>query len=193
MREALDWARFGRVAALLAILAAGSTTPAWAAEEPPELTYGGPFELVNQDGEAVTDKDFLGRYVLLTFGYTHCPDVCPTGLYTMATSVKRLGEDADRVVPAFVSVDPKRDTPERLREYVKHFHPRMVGLTGDKQAVFNAAKAYRVFYFSGEIDGKYVVDHTANFYLMGPDGDFLEILPYGTTVEQMTEAVKKHL
>ena len=179
---------------LVVLLLVGLVTfQAKAADEAPELTYGGPFELVDQDGEAVTDEDFHGRYLLLTFGYTHCPDVCPTGLYTMSTAVKRLGEQGARVVPAFVSVDPKRDTPERLKQYVKAFHPRMVGMTGDKQAVFNTAKAYRAFYFVGEVDGKYVVDHTANFYLMGPDGGFLEVLPYGTTVEQMTETLNKYL
>lgn len=162
-------------------------------DDEPKLTYGGPFELVNQEGDTVTDADFKGKYLLLTFGYTHCPDVCPTGLYTMSTAVKRLGEPGEAVVPAFVSVDPKRDTPERLKQYVTAFHPRMVGLTGDKHAVFNAAKAYRAFYFTGEVDGKYVVDHTANFYLMGPDGDFLEIMPYGTSVDQMAATIQSHL
>lgn len=179
--------------AMLAMLLWAGSMSAWAEDKEPALSYGGPFELVDHDGNKVTDADYQGKHLVVMFGYTHCPDVCPNGLYTIATAIRRLGELGDQVVPVFVSVDPKRDTPERLKQYVKAFHPNMVGLTGDKQSVFNAARAYRVFYFSGEIDGRYVVDHTANYYVMGPDGQFLELLPHGTGVEAMSEALKRHL
>ncbi len=104
---------------------------------------GGPFSLVDASGKRVTDRDFRGKLMLVVFGYTHCPDVCPTELQNIAEVMDKLGPDADQVAPLFISVDPKRDTPDVLAAYIKNFNPRIVALTGDQAEVASAAKAYR--------------------------------------------------
>ena len=153
------------------------------------LTYGGPFSLVDHTGKAVTDDDFRGEYMLITFGYTHCPDVCPTGLQKMALTLDALGEAARRVRPIFITIDPKRDTVETLADYVPVFHPRLVGLTGTPRQVHEAAKAYLVHYSIFEYKGEILVDHTASTYLAGPDGRFLEEFAYGTDPEEMAAKI----
>jgi cytochrome oxidase Cu insertion factor (SCO1/SenC/PrrC family) len=107
---------------------------------------GGPFTLVNQDGKTVTEKDFLGRYMLVFFGYTYCPDICPTELQVMTAALEQMGEDAKKIQPVFVSIDPERDTPEVVKSYVENFGSGLVGLTGAPEQVAQAAKAYRVYY-----------------------------------------------
>jgi len=158
---------------------------------------GGPFKLIGKDGKTVTDQDFRGRYMLVFFGFTHCPDICPAELQVMATALDDLGSDADKVVPIFISVDPERDTPEVVTVYVKNFGPNFVGLTGSPEAVAEAAKAYRVTYDKYEYEddagnSNYSVDHSALAYLMGPDGEFITHIPYGTPPEKMAETLRRY-
>lgn len=137
---------------------------------------GGPFTLTDQTGRRVTEKDFQGRYMLVLFGFTYCPDICPAGLQVMSAALEQLGKKAERIVPVFISVDHERDTPEQLALYVKSFHPRLIGLSGSAEEVAAAAKAYRV-YFKKVTDEKstagFTYDHSALIYLMGPDGTYV--------------------
>tara|TARA_B100000674_G_scaffold386753_1_gene330269 strand:- start:16188 stop:16802 length:615 start_codon:yes stop_codon:yes gene_type:complete len=164
---------------------------------------GGPFELVNQDGETVTQEDFAGKYMLAYFGYTFCPDVCPTELQVMGTALDMIPQDiADEITPVFFTVDPERDTVEAVAEYVPYFHERMVGLTGTVEQTTAAAKAYRVYYAKAIPEGQpedtdsYLMDHSSFVYLMDRDGKFVRHFNYGTSPEDMakgvTEAVKKN-
>jgi len=160
-------------------------------------TIGGPISLVDQDGKPVTGADFRGHFVLVYFGYTFCPDVCPTSLSTMADAIDLLGEDGKKVIPVFITVDPERDTPEQLKMYVSHFHPRMVGLTGTLEQVKAAAKAYRVYFAKVHEDGAdaddYVMDHTSIIYLMGPDGTFRAHFSYDAGPEAIAKRIREFL
>lgn len=154
---------------------------------------GGPFTLVDHNGRAVADADFRGRHMLVFFGYSYCPDVCPLELQTVGQAMDLLGDEAKEVVPIFVSVDPQRDTPEHLKGYVPAFHPRIVGLTGSPEQVAAAAKAYKVYYRKapGTEPGTedYLVDHTAFTYLMGPDGAFLHFFRPQTDPTEMAKKI----
>jgi len=135
---------------------------------------GGPFELTDQNGRTVTDKDFRGHPTLVFFGFTHCPDVCPTTLFEMSEVLDRLGPDAAKLSALFISVDPERDTPAAMKNYLSSFNPRLVGLTGDPAAIANVVKEYRVYVKKVPLDGgDYTMDHTALVYLMDKDGRFL--------------------
>lgn len=155
------------------------------------------FALTDHTGRAVTQADFAGRHLLLLFGYTYCPDVCPTGLQTMAATLDRLGAEADKVQAAFVSVDPQRDTPEHLAGYVALFHPRLVGLTGSDEAVADFAKQMRVKYakviLRPEDPSAYAMDHTASFFLLGPDGKLLDRLPHRLSPDKMAEKILQRI
>jgi protein SCO1/2 len=161
------------------------------------IRFGGPFALTDHHGEPRTDRDFRGRFMLIQFGYTFCPDICPISLDTMSTALDLLGAAAEQVQPIFISVDPERDTPAALAEYVEHFHPRLLAMTGTEQAVRAVAKAYRVHRHKVVPDGTdpadYLVDHGSITYLMGPDGCFVTLFPYATTAEVMAEAIGRHL
>ncbi len=157
---------------------------------------GGPFELVGKDGKTVTDQDFRGRYMLVFFGYTHCPDICPAELQVMSVALDGLGSDADKVVPIFITLDPERDTPEAVNAYVENFGPNFIGLSGSPEAIAKVAKAYRVSYqkFQDDKTGdNYSVDHSALLYLMGPDGEYITHIPYGTPASKMTETLRRYL
>jgi len=135
---------------------------------------GGPFALLDQDGHKRSPKDFAGRYMLVYFGYTYCPDVCPTTLALMADALGKVGARADRVVPVFITIDPARDTPAVLKAYLKSFGPQFVGLTGDASSVAKAAAAYSVTLRKVPLPGgSYGMDHSSVIYLMGPDGKFI--------------------
>jgi protein SCO1/2 len=157
---------------------------------------GGPFALVDAAGKTVTDQDFRGRYMLIFFGYTHCPDICPAELQVMAAALDQLGDKAKKVVPIFITLDPERDTPEAVGAYVKNFSPNIVGLTGSMDAISAAAKAYRVsfskFQDKNERDN-YTIDHSALAYLMGTDGEYITHIPYGTSVAQMVDTLNRYL
>lgn len=155
-------------------------------------TVGGPFTLVNQAGETVTEKTYRGKYMLIFFGYTYCPDVCPTALTDMATALDMLPEGkASEIVPIFISVDPTRDTPQHLAEYVSFFHPRTVGLTGSEEQVKAVTRAYRVYHSKNAPEGSdpqdYLVDHTSIVYLVGPDGKLVTHFSHGTSPQAMAE------
>jgi protein SCO1/2 len=161
-----------------------------------QALVGGPFSLSDQNGKTITDADFRGKYMLIFFGFTHCPDICPAELQVMTAALDQLGNKADKVLPIFVTVDPERDTPEVLRDFVKNFSPRLVGLTGSPEAVAAAAKAYRVVYSKVDLPnsaGGYTVDHSALVYLMGPDGQYLAHFAYGTSAETMAQALRRYL
>jgi protein SCO1/2 len=135
---------------------------------------GGPFTLIDQDGHKRGPKDFAGRYMLVYFGYTYCPDVCPTTLALMADALSKVGAKANLVVPIFITVDPARDTPAVLKAYLKSFGPQFVGLTGDARAIGQAASDYSVTVRKVPLPGGgYGMDHSSVIYLMGPDGKFI--------------------
>jgi protein SCO1/2 len=157
---------------------------------------GGPFSLVDQNGKTVTDEDFRGRYRLVFFGFTHCPDICPAELQVMSAALDELGPKADEVVPIFITLDPERDTPEAVGAYVKNFGPRFVGLTGSPEAIAEAAKAYAVVYSKvqdGTAPDDYTIDHTALVYFMSKDGKYLEHFAYGTPAAKMAETLRRYL
>lgn len=154
---------------------------------------GGPFSLTNQDGQRVTEKDFLGRYMLVFFGYTYCPDICPTELQVMTAAIDMMGEEGKAVTPVFVSVDPQRDTPEVVKAYVENFSPSLVGLTGTTEEVANMAKVYRVYYAKAGNSGsdEYLMDHSSIIYLMGPDGRFVKHFTYTTDAPRLAKELKE--
>ena len=160
---------------------------------------GGPFTLVNQDGETVTDADFRGQAMLIYFGFTYCPDICPTSLQVMKAALDQLDPQAQaRFQPLLISVDPERDTPDALAQYIRSpvFPERLVALTGSPEQVRDAARAYRVFYSRVEDDGMstlYTVDHSSLIYLMGPDGAFVDVFPHATTPDQMAVRLQRFL
>jgi len=157
---------------------------------------GGPFSLVGADGKPVTDRDFRGRYMLIFFGFTHCPDICPAELQVIAQALEQLGDKAKTVVPIFITLDPERDTPQAMANYVKSFGPNFVGLTGSPEAIEAAAKAYRVAYSKVENKGSacdYSVDHSALVYLMDPEGRYVTHFSYGLSADQMAEKLGKSL
>jgi protein SCO1/2 len=135
---------------------------------------GGPFHLLDQNGQAVTDQDLKGKPFLVFFGFTHCPDVCPTTLFDVSEVMRQLGPDADRTAALFITVDPERDTAAGLKDYLASFDPHVRGLTGDADMLATVAKEYRVYYKKVPLDGgDYTMDHTAIVYLMDKDGHFV--------------------
>jgi len=157
---------------------------------------GGPFTLVDHTGRTVTDKDFRGRYMLVYFGFTHCPDVCPSGLQVMVAALEKVGAKADQVTPILITVDPERDTPEQLASYVPSFHPRLVGLTGSPEQVAAALKSYRVYAKKVE-DAKsaagFTFDHTSLLYLMDRNGEYVAHFTHATPVDRIAERLAKVL
>ncbi len=154
---------------------------------------GGAFELVDQNGKPFTEKNLKGKYSLIYFGYTYCPDVCPTELQTMTQALEMLGPMASRIRPVMISVDPERDTPEVLKEYLTNFYPGFVGLTGTPEQVRKAGQAYRVFYRKTDEKSasEYLMDHSSIVYLMDPEGRYLKHFAYGTSPEKMAEGIRK--
>jgi cytochrome oxidase Cu insertion factor (SCO1/SenC/PrrC family) len=157
---------------------------------------GGAFALIDHTGRARTDHDFRGKYLLVYFGFTFCPNVCPTDLQAIGLAMDQLGPRAEAVQPLFVTLDPARDTVDQLAQYVPLFHPKLVGLTGDEAAISRAAEAYRVYYkrvpFAKDA-ADYTVDHSAFVYLVDPAGRYLGFFPPGTPAERMVEMIKPHL
>lgn len=161
---------------------------------------GGPFELTDHTGKPRTERDFRGKLMLVYFGFTWCPDICPADLQAMGLALDKLGADGDSVQPLFITVDPERDTAQHLAEYVPMFHPRLIGLTGSAEAIRNAADAYKVYYAKVDPDsgkagdgGYYTVDHTAYIYLMDREGNYLGFFPPGTSADRMVEIIRPRL
>lgn len=157
-----------------------------------ELSIGGPFTLVDQDGNTVTDADFRGHWLLVYFGFTFCPDICPTELTRNSNALDLLGEKGEKITPVLISIDPERDTPEKMKDYVHFFHPRMVGLTGTPQQIAAVAKEYRVFYMKapGDQPDTYVVDHSSLTYLIGPDGRFVQFFSGEASPQDVADKLK---
>ncbi|MEH6576810.1 MAG: SCO family protein [Amphritea sp.] len=151
-----------------------TATFAHSANETLKVNYGGAFKLTDHQGNSVTDKDYLGQYMLVYFGYTNCPDICPTGLFTITTAINDLGPKGEQITPLFITIDPQRDTPTKLASYVKAFHPRMVGLSVNTQSTAKAAQAYNVMYSVLQLEDKYLVSHTGQIYLVDPDGQYID-------------------
>jgi protein SCO1 len=160
----------------------------------PTAQIGGPFRLTDQNGAAVTDRDLKGKTFLVFFGFTHCPDVCPTALYEISQIMEKLGKDADRTAALFITVDPERDTPESLKDYLASFDPHIRGLTGDAAALAAVAKAYRVYYKKVPLEGgDYTMDHTAIVYLMDKEGRFISPFNMKRTADVAAADLRKYL
>jgi protein SCO1/2 len=160
---------------------------------PQTATIGGPFRLTDQNGRTVTEQDFKGAPFLVFFGFTHCPDVCPTTLFEVSEILRTLGPDAARVRVAFITVDPERDTPTALKDYLSSFDPHMEGLTGDPAAIAAVTKAYRVYYKKVPLDEGYTMDHTAIVYLMDKDGNFVSPFNLKRTTEAAAADLRRYL
>jgi protein SCO1/2 len=158
-------------------------------------SVGGAFSLIDHTGKRVSDRDFRGRHLLVYFGFTHCPDVCPAGLQVMAAGLDKAPKaKADAVVPVFISLDPERDTTEQMALYVASFHPRLLGLTGSVEEIAAVAKAYRVFYRKVKDErssAAYTVDHTSIIYLMGREGEFISHFTHAASPDTIAEAISR--
>jgi protein SCO1 len=155
---------------------------------------GGPFRLTDQEGRTVTERDLMGRPALVFFGFTHCPDVCPTTLFDISEVMRALGPDADRTRAVFVTVDPERDTQPVLKDYLSSFDPHVTGLTGDSAAIAAVAKEYRVYYKKVPLDdGSYTMDHTAIVYLMDKSGQFVSPFSLKRTPEASAADLRAYL
>jgi cytochrome oxidase Cu insertion factor (SCO1/SenC/PrrC family) len=185
-----------------------ATAPPVAATAPPEPSaveliegllsgkapVGGPFALTDHAGRPRTDTDFRGKLVVLYFGYTSCPDVCPTELQSITLALDKLGAAADRVQPLFITIDPERDTPSRLADFISAFDPRFVALTGELPAIRKAALAYRVYFAKPAVVAQnYPVDHTGFIYLVGADGRYAGFLPPGLSPDEIADAIRARL
>lgn len=159
----------------------------------PSAEIGGPFDLVDPGGRAVTDRDFLGRHMLIYFGYSSCPDVCPLDLQRMASALDILGPEGKSVVPVFITIDPERDSGKHLGDYVRAFHPRMVGLTGPEAAIKSVTNAYKVFYRKASQGAEYLMDHTSFIYVIGPKGAVRSIIRADTAPEIMAREIRRLL
>ncbi|MFN4312348.1 MAG: SCO family protein [Ferrovibrio sp.] len=158
-----------------------------------QVSIGGPFTLTDQDGRTVSDRDYAGKFMLVYFGFTHCPDICPTGLQTIAIAMDGLGADAARVQPILISVDPERDTPPVMKEYVQAFHDRLVGLTGTPEQIAKVAREYRVYYQKVPLKESslgYSVDHSGFIYLMDGQGRYLTHFRHDVSPEDMAKRIR---
>jgi cytochrome oxidase Cu insertion factor (SCO1/SenC/PrrC family) len=157
---------------------------------------GGHFSLVDHTGKRVSDTDFRGKFLLVMFGFTYCPDICPSELQLISATLDRIGASAERIVPLFITVDPERDTPSQLAGYLKSFDPRLIGLTGSPSEIETATRAYRV-YVRKAPDPKstagYSMDHSALIYLMGPDGGYRTHFTPGIGVDTLAERLTREV
>ena len=156
---------------------------------------GGPFRLTDHHGKTRRDTDFRGTLMLVYFGYTFCPDICPTDLQQISIVMDQLGDAAKSVAPLFITLDPERDTQKLLAQYVPAFNPKITGLTGDAQAIRAVANAYKVYYAKVANAGasRYTIDHSSYIYLMGRDGKYLGFFPPSTSAERMLVVLRGHL
>jgi protein SCO1/2 len=165
-----------------------------AAIGPAVAAVGGPFHLEDQTGKPVSDRDMKGRPFLVFFGFTHCPDICPTTLFDISEVMRHLGKDADRTGALFITVDPDRDTPAMLKDYLSNFDPHLRGLTGDPAAVNQAIKAYRVYAKKIPLEGgDYTMDHTAVVYLMDKDGNFVAPFNLKRTPDDAAAELRRYM
>jgi len=159
-----------------------------------QADVGGPFRLTDQNGKAVSDADFRGRYMLIYFGYSFCPDVCPTTLSVMAQALDKLGGESRRVTPIFITIDPERDTPQVLGDYMKAFGPNFVGLTGSAAAIKDVEKKYRVYAVKKPLEkGAYGMDHSSVLYLMGPDGKMISFYDEAISPDDLAKDLRQKI
>jgi len=163
------------------------------AQEMGAAAIGGPFKLTDQNGKSRSDADFRGEYTLVFFGYTNCPDVCPTTLQTLTDAMADLGPKAEKVTPVFITVDPERDTAKALKDYAANFTPRLVMLTGSPADIAAVAKEYRVYYAKAGEGPNYAMDHTALIYLMSPDGTYVTHYAPQATADDIAKDLSKRL
>jgi len=154
------------------------------------VPIGGPFTLMDENGQAVSDQTYRGKWLLVFFGFTHCPDVCPTALNDIALTLDQLGPLAASVQPLFVTVDPERDTPDVIKDYTDAFHPGIVGLTGTPEQIADTAKTYRVYYKKVPQGDTYTMDHSGITYVMAPDGKFAAHFSPRTPIDTMTAKLR---
>ncbi|WP_235830304.1 SCO family protein [Algihabitans albus] len=199
--------RAGMALSVVLLLAAMGMAGWWYSSQPGDrlqavdtggqVPIGGPFQLVDQDGQTVTEADFSDRYMLIYFGFTYCPDVCPAALWEMTQALDMLEEadpdKAEKVVPIFITVDPERDDVAAMKSYVSHFHPRMLGLTGTTEQVAQAAREYRAYYkrVDDASASTYLMDHSSFIYFMNPAGDFVTSFTHQTPPEEMFSELEK--
>jgi protein SCO1/2 len=177
------------VAAIVAYATLGTLTTSPAAPTTQTLSgFGGPFKLIDQDGRLVTDADFRGKWVLLYFGYTHCPDACPTALNTIAEALDQLGGAREKIQPLFITLDPERDTPVVLRDYTTAFQAGILGMTGSPEQIRAVAKTYRIAYEKHVVaeDQDYAVDHTSILFLLDPLGRPVSLFSHETPPDQLS-------
>ncbi|WP_193366635.1 SCO family protein [Pelagibius marinus] len=196
--------------AVLGLVLAGGGFTLWRAVQPGGIVsqqgestgkalIGGAFTLTDQSGARRSEADLMGRYSLIYFGYTYCPDVCPTSLSTMTQGLDILAESdaakAAAVQPVFITIDPERDSVEVMAGYAEHFHPRLLALTGTVEEVAGAAKAYRIYYQKVEEQGSsdYLMDHSSILYLMGPDGSYLTHFTHASTAEDVAKGLAEQV
>jgi protein SCO1/2 len=182
------------VGLLVAVLLLGTGGFLWLTGSTGGPSIGGPFTLENSSGKTVTDRDFRGKYMLVYFGYTYCPDVCPTTLNAVAAALDKLGPKAKELSPIFITVDPQRDTPDVMKQYTGAFSPALVGLTGTPDEIARVAKEYRVYYakhVTGPGPGDYSMDHSSIIYLMGPDGRFIAPIRADGSGDEMAAEIGK--
>lgn len=159
----------------------------------PEI--GGPFNLIDHDGKPVSEKDFMGKWTMIYFGFTHCPDICPDELQKLAAAIDKIKEKAGfDIVPVFITVDPERDNVEQVREYVKEFHPKLIGLTGSLEEIKKTARAYRIYYMkTSEEDSDYLVDHSIITYLMDPNMELVKFFGKNNDADALADGVIKEM
>jgi protein SCO1 len=195
------WALASGAAALLvaAVPAAADEQPS-AAQLMDDLMWnrgpiGGPFTLIDPTGKLRSDTEFRGKLMIVYFGYTSCPDVCPTDLMAMTQAIEALGADGDKIQPIFITVDPERDTKAQLTEYVAAFHPRLIGLTGTPEQIRAVALSYKAYYakVKDQRGNDYSIDHTGVIYLMGRDGQYLGFVPPQTSPDRLIEVLRQQL
>jgi protein SCO1 len=184
--------------AFAASLLVGLVVMLWAVgglgKVPSPAAIGGPFQLTDQTGQTVTDKNLKGKPTLIFFGFTHCPDVCPTSLFEISEVLKAMGKDADQVNAYFVSIDPERDTADAMKDYLSSFDPHLKGLTGDREAVAKVISEYRVYARKVPLkDGDYTMDHTALTYLMDREGQFVAPFNLKRTPEAAAADLRRYL
>jgi len=161
-----------------------------------EIDIGGDFSLTDHNNKQFSLKQLRGKLVILFFGYTYCPDICPSELGTMARILKKLGNDSDKVSALFISVDPERDTPKKLKEYVPYFSKDLIGLTGSKDEIAEITKAYKVqtkIHSKKENSDYYLIDHSANLYVMNTQGKLIHLIPFGFPFEHILNILKEEI
>lgn len=155
---------------------------------------GGAFSLTTHTGQRMSDKDFRGKYMLVYFGYTFCPDICPAELQVMSAALDTLGKSADKITPVFITIDPERDDVKQMAQYMGHFHKSFVGLTGTVQEIKDAAKKYRIYFVKVKdksSSAEYLMDHSSLIYLMDDKGEYVTHFTYGTSPDKIAERIAK--